>query len=245
MATWGELLAILREEYLDDTVIPFRYSDALLQRLLLQAEQEACRRGACELIFDESMTIPLTAGVMSYVLDSSILKLPRATWTSVSGTLLLEKISEESLDDFERTHWRQQAAGAPSRFYVHGRTLFLDHAPTDDDVAQDSTLTLQVWRGPQATGQTVNDEPEIGVEHHEHLCPWAAFRALQRPDEDTQNLELALINRGLFEQHFGPPIEASTLIDQLASVGYFQPSTGNAYRDHWRHLGRRWVSELG
>lgn len=241
--TFAELRTIVREEYLDDDTEPYRHSDAMLLRLLKEAEREACRRGSCELIADDALTLKLVAGRSAYTLEPEILKLKRVLWTSASGTVVLEKTSEDALDDFQ-SGWRQQSSGAPTAYFIHGRTLYLDRAPTADDIVQDATLNLQCWREPLGTDQDADDEPEINQVHHRALCYWAAHRALLRPDEDTQRQELSVINLKEFDAYFGVRVDASTLEYQLTSVGRVTYSN-TAYKDHWNNQASDWLADLG
>jgi hypothetical protein len=158
--------------------------------------------------------------------------------------VVLEKTNEDALDAFQ-DGWRRQSAGAPTAYFIHGRTLYLDRAPTADDIAQDATLNLQCWREPFGIDQDASDEPEINQIHHRALCYWAAHRALLRPDEDNQRKELGALNLQEFDAYFGKRVDASTLEYQLASTGVLQHSIGDAYRDTWRKQGRDWIAALG
>jgi hypothetical protein len=251
VATFSDLVTICREEFLDDDVEPYRHSDTMLLRLARDAEMEACRRGSCKLIFDDTLTLRLVADVRSYALDPILLRLDRVLWTNTAGDQLLEKTSEQSLDDWD--DWRNQSAGSPSRYFIHGRTLYLERVPTAEDVAQDATLNLQGWRLPitydvgssaSEIASIASDEPEINAVNHLALCHWMAYRALSRPDEDTFKKELAMQNLALFELAFGKPVDASTLEYQLASVGQVTHSNAD-YRDHWRKQASDWLAELG
>ena len=252
MATFSDIVTICREEFLDDHIgqeANYRHSTTMLLRLARDAEVEACRRGSCELIFDDALTLRVVADVRSYALDPILLKLKRVLWTDTAGDVLLEKTSERSLDDWD--DWRNQSAGSPSRYFIHGRTLYLERVPTAEDVAQDATLNLQGWRlpitydvGASEITSIASDEPEINAVNHLALCHWMAYRALSRPDEDTYKKELAMQNLALFEQAFGKPVDASTLEYQLASVGQVTHSNAD-YRDHWRKQASDWLAALG
>lgn len=243
--TFAELEAVLREEFLDDTVEPYAFSEVMVQRLLRQAEVRACRCGACELIYDDTLTMPLVAGRRDYALDPAILKLPRVLWTSADGEGVVEKVTEDSLDSLELDVWRRIGDGSPVRCYVRGRTLLLDRLPTADDVAQDATLNLQVYREPFDGLDAEREEPEIDERHHHALCYWAAYRCLARPDVDSAQAQIAKDNLALFHQHFGAPLDASMIEYQLASAGHLFHIAAEAYRDNYRSRGRGWVEELG
>lgn len=243
--TFAELETVLREEFLDDAVEPFAYPAPMVQRLLRQAEQQACRCGSCELIYDDTLTLRLVAGQRAYPLNPAILKLLRVLWMSADGEGVVEKVTEDSLDSLELDVWRRIGDGQPMRCYVRGRTLFLDRLPTAADVAQDATLNLQVWREPFDALDLGRYEPEIGERDHHALCYWAAYRCLARPDEDTHRAKLSADNLMLFHRHFGAPVAADLLEYQLASAEYLHPVAGGAYRDSYRSRRRDWVSELG
>jgi hypothetical protein len=190
------------------------------------------------------LTLTLVEGQPSYSLDPEILKIKRAIWIGESGVIVLEKTSEDALDAFQ-DGWRRQSAGPPTAYFIHGRTLYLDRAPTADDILQDATLNLQCWREPFGTDQGASDEPEINQVHHRALCYWGAHRALLRPDEDAMHKELGALNLQEFDAYFGKRVDAATLEYQLASTGVLQHSVGDAYRDTWRKQGRDWVAALG
>lgn len=242
--TFQELIDDARVSHLDDAVEPYLWSDEQLLRFAGEAERQACRRGACTLIFDDSMTITLVADQASYSLDPAILRLERVLWTSTAGVALVEKTSERSLDNRELPEWRRAEAGPPSRYYVRGRMLFLDRVPTDADVTQDATLNLQVWREPVFEAD-VSSEPELQSQHHDALTHWIAYRALMIPDHEGVNKDIAAMHLGLFDQHFGKPLSASDIEYQIASTGDTQHLAAIPYRDHHRRSTSSWVRELG
>lgn len=248
-----ELDEVLREEFLYDKAEPQRFTPALIERLLKEAEGLACRSGSCKLIHDDTLKITLVAGTSSYSIDAakdsapatvgtSILTLEGVIWSAESGDILLEKTSLEALDAFDLDTWRNADAGEPSRYYVKGRTLYLDRAPTAEAVALDATLNLDVHREPKSDSRTA---PEIAAKHHYALCYWVAWRCLQRPDVKMFDQALAAQNLTMFERHFGKPVESSTLEYMLESAGHLHVSTGSAYADIYRKASSDWVRDLG
>lgn len=241
--TFAEIITFARQTHLDDVVDPYLWSAEQLLTYAGEAERQACRRGACELILDEGLVISLVAGQVRYALDPATLKIERAIWTDASGDSLLEKTSERSLDNRD-SNWRQDEADKPTRYYVRGRSLYLDRKPTAAAIEQDATLNLQVWREPfQAAALGI--EPEVQLQHHEALAHWIAYRAFLLPDYDTRNTEQAALHLALFDQHFGKPLSASDIEYQLASTGFSQPFAAIPYRDIHRTTSSSWVSDLG
>ena len=241
--TFEEIIDEARITHLNDAVEPFQWSDEQLLRFAGEAERQACRRGACTLIFDDALVIDLIPWQASYLLDPAILRVERAVWNSQAGVMLVEKTSEQSLDNRHLPEWRHQQAGPPSRFYIRGRTLFLDCAPTELDVEQDATLNLQVWREPLDDPQQCN-EPEIPPQHHLLLTHWMTYRAFMMPDHAQASGEAALMHLEMFNQHFGQPLSASDLEYQISSTGYTQHLAAIPYRDRHRRSSSNWMREL-
>lgn len=240
--TFQELITFARQTHLDDTVDPYLWSDEQLFSYAGEAERQACRRGSCELILDEKLYLNLIAGQVRYALDLAILKIERVIWTDSNGDKIIEKTSERSLDNLA-TAWRQAEADKPTSYYVRGRFLYLDRAPTTAVIEQDATLNLQIWREPfQCTD--LDAEPEIHLQHHEALAHWIAYRAFLLPDYDTRDIEQAQLHLSLFDQHFGDPLSASDIEYQIASTKRVQHLAAIPYRDHHRRSSSGWVREL-
>lgn len=209
--TAGELLGIVRADYLDDATAPFNWSDASLLREIGRAQQQACYRQDLRHLFDaESFTITVTDGVRSYPLDAPILRLEEVAF---DGTQLTHT-TRADLDAFHHG-WRNNAPGKPQRFYVTGRTLYLDRDPGPD---QDGLLlTLQVWREPAVAPTDMADDDDLEwLSDPEQLAHWVCFKAYSRRDEDTQDKAKALEHLALFNATFGAEVPAQARAELLA-----------------------------
>lgn len=244
----AQIVQIVREEYLDDVADTgsaqegesvYATSTRQLVRWCGEAEREACRRGDCKLIYDETTStvceITLVESQRSYALHSSVLRLEKMLYDSA----IVEKTTEEQLDE-SVTGWRSYSEGAPQAYYVKNRTLYLDRAPSSTEAG--GTLTLHVWREPLAVPKE-NEEPEIPPQYHEQLAHWMVFRAKSRADTATYDLEGASVALGAFESAFGRSIGVRVLDRLLESPGFLQHTLGNAYADIHRAQGSDWRNE--
>lgn len=211
--TYGELISIIRSDLLDD-IIPgtnegyenSAWSADFMLRETINAVKQACYRKDLRHIYDESFRIRLKAGVKSYSLDPEILRIEEIT---LDGCPLFHT-SLQYLDG-RVLGWRDYDEGTPRRFYIRGRTLILDRAPSQ---AYGSTrLFLKVWREPFATS-TVNDEIEWDMDV-EKLGHWVAFKAFSRRDEDTQDPKKAVEHLTLFNMAFGEEVPARVRLELL------------------------------
>lgn len=209
--TAGDLLAIIRADYLDDAVDPYSWSDAFLLREIGRAQQQACWRQDLRHLFDaESFRLTLAEGRQDYPLDPLILRLEEV---SLNGTPLIHTTFADL--DARWIGWRDYAAGTPKQFYVQGRTLYLDRAP--DAALDGETVTLQVWRMPftDPADLTAGDDLEW-EDDPEQLAHWVCFRAYMRRDEDTQDKQKAGEHLALFNATFGAEVPAKARAELLA-----------------------------
>ena len=146
-----ELIAVVREDYLDDvpdiavpTAADYRWSSAFILRNLNQGEREAADRG--NLFFDDSTTsicsIALVDGTALYSLDRRIKRVVRC----VFDNLTLKHTTERALDA-DYAGWRDYESGVPKQFVTYAdRTIRFVPAPGADQDAENATL--DVYRLP-------------------------------------------------------------------------------------------------
>lgn len=209
--TAGELLAIIRADYLDDAIEPYLWPDTALLREIGRAQQQACYRQDLRHLFDaDTFKLTVTEGVRTYPLDASILRLEEVAF---DGTQITHT-TRADLDAYHRG-WRNNAAGTPLRFYVTGRTLFLDRDPGPD---QDGLLlTLQVWREPLTLPLDMMEGDDLEWESdQEQLAHWVCFKAYSRRDEDTYDKDKSLEHLALFNATFGAEVPAQARAELLA-----------------------------
>lgn len=217
-----ELVAVLRESILDDTRLPYNWSDIELLRNCVYAEVQACRRA--HLLVDVSTasdsgtagtagtlgqqplcTLSLVANQAQYTLSPKILQVKRCQLYSMT-TPLIGPVTYQELDD-QLSGWTGTSGsigtagsgGYPIYFLNEpGNTITFVRAPSVADTAM-----LVVSRLPLIPF-TAATSPEIAENYHSGLLNWAAHLAYLKPDSDTLNLNLAAIYEQKFTQQFGP-----------------------------------------
>lgn len=207
--TAGDLLTIIRADYLDDAIEPHAWSDEFLLREIGRAQQQACWRQDLRHLFDESLSISLIEGQRAYALDPLILRIEQITLNNVP--LLFTTRADL---DARLWGWRTFSDGTPERFYIDGRTLKLDRAPSATEAG--SPLALHVWRLPLTDPAeiTANDDLEW-EQDQEQLAHWVCHRAYLRRDEDTQSKDMAMQHLAMFNATFGAEVPAKARAELL------------------------------
>lgn len=226
--TAGELLAIIRADYMDDVVEPYNWPDTQLLREIGRAQQQACYRQDLRHLHDE-FSLTLEAGTRSYELDPSVLRIDEV---SLNGKLL-EFTTRNILDERYRG-WRNYSAGVPKRFYIIGRTLYLDRASSANE--DGLTLAVQAWREPLILPQDLAADDDLEWTNDvEQLAHWVAFRAFMRRDEDTQDKEKASEHLALFNATFGVEVPAQVRAELLMYPAEFSfaPASSIIEREDW------------
>lgn len=229
----SELRSILREEHLDDipdvttaTESDYRWPTTMLNRLINASEREACRRS--DLIFDkttvETCRITLVTDQEAYALSSYVRRVVRAVLDDNPLSFIME-------EDLDRTNqgWRSHASSLPTHFYIqHGKIHFYP-APKSD--YNGDYVWLHVYRVPLISMDDDECEPELPHEgDQEDMLHWAAYKAFNRPDEDTHNRKKADHHLALFERAFGKPVSGRDARHRLSRPRSIQFSLGTAYK---------------
>lgn len=205
--TPNELIDIIRSEYLDEFLddaasegvreAAVKNKTPFLRREIATGQRRACQCGDMRYIFDDSTaavcTVTLVADTQTYALHSSILTIDHATF---DGDLL--PMTNRATLDATRQGWRDYSTCEPANYYIEGRTLFLDRAPSTAEDGE--TISLSVWREP------VNDpeeNTELEIADPEPIAHWVAHRAFMRPNQDKQRHDLAKFNLEQFHAHYG------------------------------------------
>jgi hypothetical protein len=174
-----------------------------------RAQQQACWRQDLRHILDESFSITLIEGQRAYALDALILRIEQITLNNVP--LLFTTRADL---DARLWGWRSFSAGAPERFYIDGRTLKLDRAPsaTEDGAA----LALHVWRGPLTEPADITVDDDLEWEHDpEQLAHWVCHRAYLYRGVDSFDRESAATLM-MFNATFGAEVPAKARSELLA-----------------------------
>ena len=204
----SDLFSELREDFLEDDVEPFKWSDKKLLRYFNEAIEEACYRSY---LINDSQTIPVIAGTATYTLDDETREIFLATMTLLDRPL--ERQTDASLTAYAGSSWRK-TTGTPRHYVRKDLTLTLYPIPTDND-----TLTVLSYRKPDRL-YSKSEEPPIPEAHHRFLLYWAAYKAFLNPDIDLGNTDRALSFLKMFDDHFGPRKSA-----KFETLSMEQPAT--------------------
>jgi hypothetical protein len=200
----------LRDEYrrrADDTVEPYKTSDPDLARFATEGEREACVRGS--LIYDNDSTLTtfdVVASQETVDVSAEIDRIDSATFTPSTGGLAqdMDLTGIDAIREF--CDWQTRTCSRPYKL-AHLSRGKLRLWPTPSVAG---TLQLAVYRYPLLAMEDAEDEPEIGVEHHDGLVDWMLYRGLQPKDGeegDPQRAEQALAD---FTERFGERPDADT-----------------------------------
>ena len=208
----GDLITIVREDYLDDAVGDKLWSDAFMFRSFTEAERQACNRQ--NLLFDDSTVeytnITLADGVSTYALDQKVTELEHVIFDNL-------KVNQLSKHEIERSNpsWRSLdgMTGKVVNYIVRGRTIRFIPAPDADDDAK--TVYLEVFRLPASDMTAITDVPEIPEEYHRDLIYWVLHEAYKKQDSDAFNQERSDYFLGRFNQVFGEYIPAEVRLNQM------------------------------
>jgi len=214
--TNAELIALYRL-LADDAIEPYFVSDASVQLLLKDAEDEAAIRGRLihESADNSICQISVTAGTATYELDPVLYELTHVAFIDADDNRHpIKLVSTEALDyardtyarlippagdDYDvgitREDWRD-ATGTPPVYAVQtDRQLRLVPNPTAD-----GTLQLEGYR---TTIGDIGDDPEIAVAHHRHLVQWVLYKTFTIPDSDYMDANRSMLALSEFERYFG------------------------------------------
>jgi hypothetical protein len=199
--TFAGIIAEFRSQ-LDDKQAPYLWSLAEISAYLNSAIDEACERA---LLIEDRTTIAccqisLTAGVSSYPLHDSVLRVKRVVY---DGFPLAETSVE--MMDCAVPSW-ETLSGRPSQYLMTETNIRLVPTPTVDSVAATSSISMTVNRThlvpfTDATPETTT--PEVKSLYHMRLMPWMYRCALMKKDSETLDEPEAARQEAIFERSFG------------------------------------------
>ncbi|MFA5976487.1 MAG: hypothetical protein WC859_10050 [Elusimicrobiota bacterium] len=172
--TGQELLDYLRTDILKDAAEPYRWSDALILRMLSEAESRFARATYALL---DSATITTEIGEPEYALPVGTIFVASAAVSTNSRDM------ENYTRRFIPTNLTT-ATGEPSMFICDERSGYIRVYPVPEAVI---TINLRVARLPTDVLATYST-PEIPEEYHLDLAEYAAYRLLLSNDVDGQNV---------------------------------------------------------
>lgn len=176
--TGDELVEYIRTDLLLDTASPQLWSDDLLLRYLIEAENVFARKTYALLDADSSVTqIALVADTATYALDDKILYVFSAY---IDGQPC-------DLTSYTRRFIPNQlisSTGTPRIFTMDEAAQVIRVYPVPDAAY---TLKLRVARLP-LDDLTVDSEPSIPPQYHIDLPEYVAYRCLKNSEVDGSNL---------------------------------------------------------
>lgn len=226
----SEILGAIREEILDDTVEPYRWSDNSLRRWLNWAQEEACMRQ--RLLVDEATAdicrITLVSGQAEYSIDSRVVIVERV---ALDGAPL----TKQTVDSLDRRSpgWVSQT-GEIYGYLQNDLTLTILPTPTASDAGK--MLHLKVWRLPLIANMSTGQSPEIPTQYHRALMWYVCSEAYARPDEDTQDTKRSDKYMSKFDNVFGPALRADVLAHKRRNTDVSSIAPGHAY--HGRRVAQ-------
>jgi len=238
MSIGSELVSILRTDILDDTKVPYLWSDAELLRGCNYGEVQACRRahliidGSTPNDFGTSATagssgtagvrplcqLSLTAGKSVYSLNPKILFVKRCQLSGMSyplpGPLSLFEAEEQFAGwmGTSGTVGTASSGGTPLAFMNEPtNTITFLLAPVEACTAYLIVSRLPLFPFLLATS------PEVEEKYHEGLMNWAAHLAYMKNDSDTFNPQKAKYYEDQFTAQFGalPDAKSERLVKSM------------------------------
>lgn len=206
-----DLLTIIREDYLDDVVKPYRWDQAKLYRWLDMAQKEACRRQP--LLVDD--TTPAVCDLVTSPLTASYSLHPRAHLAMemrMDGNILPKSTPE--LLDRAIPYWKTAEADIPVAWIQNDMTVTLVPPP-----AIATTIKLKVWRLPLIDVSDIDASLEIDSAYHEDLAHYVAARAYMLPDEDLRDTNMHAYHQAEFDAVFGPALRADVVAHRRRESG--------------------------
>jgi len=176
---------------LDDTHLPYLWSDEELEGFALHAYQDAIVRTDGQLTSD-TVIIPVIAGTAEYALDPLIAHVMRAKLTNMRRALVPDSLPDM---DARYPNW-QITEGEPTRFIqdLNALKLTLYPIPKEDD-----TLTITVRVLPNKVAKM----PYLPEHLHYGVVYLMAALAYRKNDADAINVDRAMYFNNLSEDYFG------------------------------------------
>ena len=198
--TFDDLIIEAREDYLDDSVQPYLWSDKQLLRFTKDAVNEACLRAP---LLHKTYRLPIRVGMAEPKIDPSIRTITSAHLESLVNPL--QQTDDAELNAKYGLSWRERH-GSPRHFLRLGRDK-IRLVPIPDFV---DVLVLHTTNVPD---DDFCLEEDIDETYHRSLIYWIVYRALSFNDADTHNQSKAEAYKLKFDDMFGP--RKSALYDKF------------------------------
>lgn len=211
--TRAEMLAELLE-VLNEAANPTAYSSTTLLRYLAEGQDKFCERTG---YFKDktNFSITLESGTATYDIPDRVIQI-LDIWDGTRKLKHRQVIDEE--DGLDTTYFTPSSPGTPLYWDTADETEVITIYPTPSAAENELVLTLQVWRysrydlaGDGATAG-VAATPEIPSRFQRAPIEWAAFKALNHHDLDTQDKVKAAEHLGYFNMYVEDGIAARNRI---------------------------------
>lgn len=182
--TRAEMLAELRE-VIDDTVVPYAWSDARLLAYLAEGQDKFCEDTG---YFRDASSLKLTlvAGTASYAIPDRVIQVMDV----MDGSTRLGKFEEADRGEAQTPlHSVADIAqsGRPSAWQTDRETGSITLYPTPSADAAGEIFSLRVWRYSTDALNDTGAEPDIPARFQRACVEWAAFKAFTHHDQEKQD----------------------------------------------------------
>ena len=191
--TRAEMLAELRS-VLNDSTTNGKFAEARLLRFLAEGQDKFCEETG---YFTDLANFKLTlqTGVAVYAIPARVIQI-LDIW---DGTRKLAKVSTGNIyTTQDALYGYTEATGVPTHWQTDLATGSVQLFPTPTAAENGDLLVLQVWRYsqydlagdgavPEGGGDAPDAEPEIPSRFHSACVEWAAYKAFNDHDMETQD----------------------------------------------------------
>lgn len=187
--TEDEIVKEVREDFLDDTVEPFLWSNLRLKRFVTEAITEACIRAP---LITRTKTKAITAATATYAIDTSIRQITVAKLNL--SIYPLDPITEATLALTKGSAWRE-TTGTPTHYIRTGHKLRLYPIPIVNDTLVMSTINMP--------DDDFYLDDDIDPVFQRSLMFYVVYKAYMSPDLDSYNPVKAAEFLTMFDAKFG------------------------------------------
>lgn len=206
--TLEQLLSSLREDRLDDCAEPHLWSDERLVEYLNDAVRQVClrQRALIESVNPAVCRLPLLAGARFAKLHPAVLSVRSAHLVDDADPHYHVRMRGTTMRRAEREcdRWRYSDDARPQWWIpdVQDGYLYFSGAPDRDCV-----LALNVWRTPLEDELLDPDDldasPVIGEAWHADLLDWATYKAFDKKDAETIDVQRGGQALAMFDAKIG------------------------------------------
>lgn len=183
----------------DDTVIPYFFSDIQVDAWLNEAEEEAAIRASLlpEDTDEDVCSITVVADTAVYATHAAVLDITKATFMPTDGDAIDLYLTDRVELDRTIPDWRTSTE-EPAYLIQDDTKVRIVPTPTVGGV-----LLIECHRLPLVPMADNDDTPEIARTHHRQLVHWAVYRGFMKPDSETIDTGRAAVALNAFNAYFG------------------------------------------